>query len=156
MGIFTVVDNNNHQRQATLSVQLVDFESLLKAAANKLRLKKATDIYDAAGNSVRYDFPSILYIACHEQKFAAVPVTTTQAPIIMLAKAAEVSQEAVKQLEAVAAMPGVIAVHAMPDIHEGPTGAVITTNNCIYPHLIGGDIGCGMAVFVADKALLKT
>lgn len=153
--IFTVIDNNNHQRQATLSIAHIEFDGLLKAAANKLRIKKATDIYDAAGEPVRKNFPSRLFIACSEQKFAAVPVRATQVPITMLANAAEVSLEAIQQLEAVARLPGVVAVHAMPDIHEGPNGCCISTEKCIYPYLIGSDIGCGVSVFIADKSLLK-
>lgn len=35
----------------------------------------------------------------------------------------------------------------IPDIHPGPgypVGASFITQNIIYPHLIGGNIGCGM------------
>jgi release factor H-coupled RctB family protein len=38
-------------------------------------------------------------------------------------------------------------------LHPGkgsPVGAVFVTEGVIYPHLIGGDIGCGMALFRTD------
>ena len=31
-----------------------------------------------------------------------------------------------------------------------PVGAAFVTEGVIYPHLIGGDIGCGMALFKTD------
>ena len=40
-----------------------------------------------------------------------------------------------------------------PDLHPGkgtPVGAAFVTEGVIYPHLIGGDIGCGMALFKTD------
>jgi release factor H-coupled RctB family protein len=40
-------------------------------------------------------------------------------------------------------------------LHPGkgtPVGAAFVTDGVIYPHLIGGDIGCGMAVFKTDLA----
>ena len=40
-----------------------------------------------------------------------------------------------------------------PDLHPGkgsPVGAAFVTEGKIYPHLIGGDIGCGMALFKTD------
>src|SRR5439155_1749222 len=42
---------------------------------------------------------------------------------------------------------------AFPDLHPGkgvPVGAAIVTDDVIYPHLIGGDIGCGMSLFKID------
>lgn len=37
----------------------------------------------------------------------------------------------------------------LPDLHPGksPIGIGVLTNNRIYPHLIGNDIGCGMGLF---------
>jgi release factor H-coupled RctB family protein len=40
-----------------------------------------------------------------------------------------------------------------PDLHPGkgtPVGAAFVTEGVIYPHVIGGDIGCGMALFKTD------
>jgi release factor H-coupled RctB family protein len=61
--------------------------------------------------------------------------------------------EAVRQLYATAKLDGVRRVAGFPDLHPGkgsPVGAVFVTEGVIYPHLIGGDIGCGMALFKTD------
>lgn len=40
----------------------------------------------------------------------------------------------------------------LPDLHPGktPVGAVVITENVIYPQLIDNDIGCGMSMFMTD------
>src|SRR5258708_6591447 len=58
--------------------------------------------------------------------------------------------EAVRQLYATAKLAGVRLAVGFPDLHPGkgtPVGAAFVTEDVIYPHLIGGDIGCGMALF---------
>ena len=58
--------------------------------------------------------------------------------------------EAVRQLYATARLAGVRLAVGFPDLHPGkgtPVGAAFVTEDVIYPHLIGGDIGCGMALF---------
>src|SRR3954463_1449921 len=61
--------------------------------------------------------------------------------------------EAVRQLYATAKLDGVQRAVGFPDLHAGkgtPVGAVFVTEGVIYPHLIGGDIGCGMGWFKTD------
>lgn len=58
--------------------------------------------------------------------------------------------EALRQFYAVAKFEGMRQAVAFPDLHPGkgaPVGAAFVTGDVIYPHLIGGDIGCGMALF---------
>src|SRR2546425_6292500 len=58
--------------------------------------------------------------------------------------------EAVRQLYATAKLEGVRHAVGFPDLHPGkgtPVGAAFVTEGVIYPHLIGGDIGCGMGLF---------
>ena len=58
--------------------------------------------------------------------------------------------EAIRQLHATAQLEDVRLAVGFPDLHPGrgsPVGAAFATNNLIYPHVIGGDIGCGMALF---------
>lgn len=53
------------------------------------------------------------------------------------------------QLEQAARLPGIRAAFGMPDLHPGkgaPVGAAFVGDR-LYPHLIGGDIGCGMALY---------
>ena len=61
--------------------------------------------------------------------------------------------EAVRQLNATSKLDGVRYAVGFPDLHPGkgsPVGAAFVTDGVIYPHLIGGDIGCGMALFETD------
>jgi release factor H-coupled RctB family protein len=61
--------------------------------------------------------------------------------------------EAVRQLYATAKLDGMSRAVGFPDLHPGkgsPVGATFVTEGVIYPHLIGGDIGCGMALFGTD------
>ena len=61
--------------------------------------------------------------------------------------------EAVRQLYASSKLEGIRYAVGFPDLHPGkgsPVGAAFVTEYVIYPHLIGGDIGCGMALFETD------
>ncbi|GLY15051.1 RNA ligase RtcB family protein [Kineosporia rhizophila] len=56
---------------------------------------------------------------------------------------------ALDQCHQVAGLPGMLHVAGMPDLHPGkgaPIGAAMSST-VLYPHLVGGDIGCGIAVF---------
>jgi release factor H-coupled RctB family protein len=60
-----------------------------------------------------------------------------------------IESDAVTQCHQVAALPGMIHVAGMPDLHPGkgaPIGAAMTST-VLYPFLVGSDIGCGIAVF---------
>ena len=60
-----------------------------------------------------------------------------------------VNEDAVKQLQATARLPGVLAAIGMPDLHVGglvPIGAAVLCDQCTaYPQLVDSDIGCGMS-----------
>src|SRR5439155_26600614 len=63
-----------------------------------------------------------------------------------------IESDAVEQCHRVAALDGMIHVAAMPDLHPGkgaPIGAAMAST-VLYPHLVGSDIGCGIAVFPID------
>ncbi|MFC0006377.1 RNA ligase RtcB family protein [Micromonospora siamensis] len=60
-----------------------------------------------------------------------------------------IESDAVDQCRQVAALPGMVHVAGMPDLHPGkgaPIGAAMTST-VLYPLLVGSDIGCGIAVF---------
>lgn len=66
--------------------------------------------------------------------------------------------EAQRQLKATSELPGVRWAVGMPDLHPGkghPIGASVLAEGVVYPHLVGGDIGCGMALFQADLPVRK-
>jgi release factor H-coupled RctB family protein len=63
------------------------------------------------------------------------------------------TDEALRQLYAAAKFDSVRLAVGFPNLHSGkagPVGAAFVTEGFIYPHLIGGDIGCGMAMFKTD------
>lgn len=65
---------------------------------------------------------------------------------------------AIQQFECVAALDHIHAAAAMPDLHPGrgyPVGAAFFSESHLYPALIGGDIGCGMALWQTDLAARK-
>ena len=61
--------------------------------------------------------------------------------------------EAIRQLNASSKLERVRFAVGFPDLHPGkgsPVGAAFITESVLYPHLMGGDIGCGMALFQTD------
>lgn len=57
---------------------------------------------------------------------------------------------AIQQLQTTAAMPGMVSVVGMPDLHPGrgyPVGAAFFSTGRFYPALVGNDIGCGMSLW---------
>src|SRR5438552_7356800 len=82
--------------------------------------------------------------------------TLTETQVRLFASAQSwIEGEAVRQLYAGAKLDGVRLAVGFPDLHPGkgaPIGAAFVTEGVIYPHLIGGDIGCGMALFGTDLA----
>ncbi|WP_316190209.1 MULTISPECIES: RNA ligase RtcB family protein [unclassified Bradyrhizobium] len=64
---------------------------------------------------------------------------------------------AVRQLQSVADIEGIIAVAGMPDLHPGkfgPVGCAILADK-IHPAFVGSDAGCGMALFALDLAVRR-
>ncbi len=66
-------------------------------------------------------------------------------------------QGAINQLKQTASLPGVTRAIGLPDLHPGktPVGAVLITEDIIYPHIIGNDIGCGMSLFMTSMEKRK-
>lgn len=65
--------------------------------------------------------------------------------------------EAIRQLDEVAARPGMIELAAFPDLHPGKYGPVgmVALADRLYPQLVGNDIGCGMSLFELDLPIRK-
>jgi release factor H-coupled RctB family protein len=65
--------------------------------------------------------------------------------------------EAIRQLDEVAARPGMIELAAFPDLHPGKYGPVgmVALADRLYPQFVGNDIGCGMSLFELDLPLRK-
>lgn len=65
--------------------------------------------------------------------------------------------EAKDQLVYLSKLEGVLEVVGLPDLHVGkvPIGSVVKTKDIIYPHIIGGDVGCGMRLINTGVASKK-
>jgi release factor H-coupled RctB family protein len=65
---------------------------------------------------------------------------------------------AIEQIRKISILSGVNKVVGLPDLHPGkiPVGAVVLTNELIFPFLIGNDVGCGMSLFQSALAVKKT
>src|SRR5712671_726920 len=61
--------------------------------------------------------------------------------------------DGVAQFAKTAGLPGCVRAVGMPDLHlgKGPVGAVFATRGKVYPHLLGGDVGCGVRVFATSE-----
>ena len=59
-----------------------------------------------------------------------------------------IEDNAKNQLNAISKLNGVERIVGLPDLHAGkiPIGIAVATKGVIYPHIIGGDIGCGMTL----------
>lgn len=66
--------------------------------------------------------------------------------------------EALRQLDAVSKLPGMLECVGMPDLHPGkagPVGAAFLSRGIIRPNLVGSDIGCGMGLWATDLRVHK-
>lgn len=77
---------------------------------------------------------------------------------VITAPSVWMEDEAIRQLQSVSRFPGMTACVGMPDLHPGkgtPIGAAFLCRDRLYPHLVGNDIGCGMALWMTDLPLHK-
>ncbi|RKG73784.1 RNA ligase RtcB family protein [Corallococcus terminator] len=87
---------------------------------------------------------------------AVAPAATVR---IIASPQSWVEGEAVRQLEAVARLPGMRLAVGLPDLHPGkgaPVGAAFESEGFLYPYLVGSDIGCGMGLWDVDLPVRKT
>lgn len=180
----TLVNNADQSQRSVIVLDPANsapFAALLQSAHNKLRIKKATQIFTARGNLLASDFPSsllangnVLYVSSGEAFVGTVrPEQVERGVVRVIATEAPVEPQALEQLRGTAGLEGMRLVVGMPDLHPGqqstgcPIGAVFVSVGRIFPKLIGeflcsirsnlfmlkrslslgGDIGCGMALY---------
>lgn len=69
-----------------------------------------------------------------------------------------IEQAAVDQLHQTARLEGIDRIVGLPDLHAGrgiAVGAAFWSPSHVYPHLVGGDIGCGMSLWRCAMPLRK-
>lgn len=72
---------------------------------------------------------------------------------IIASPASWIEQSAIDQLRRTAQLEGIERAVGLPDLHAGrgiPIGAAFWSATHAHPHLIGNDIGCGMALWQTD------
>ncbi len=76
---------------------------------------------------------------------------------IIASKRNYIDYKSVELLKAIAKQEDIKSVVALPDLSVGsvPNGVAIISKERIYPHFIGGDIGCGMSLFRVDISRKK-
>ncbi|XP_002984977.2 uncharacterized protein LOC9649069 [Selaginella moellendorffii] len=169
----TRITLTRNSRQTVRSAVVLDLDasnpeesirSILAAAEKKLRIKKPQRLFLAAdGTEIgpatlsRVANDAVVLVSAGEGFVGGGNLSSKdgdQAPAaaVSVVHSSErfledfVERLAINQLEQVARLPGVV----MPDLHPSdhyPIGAAIESEECIYPVLIGGDVGCGMALF---------
>jgi release factor H-coupled RctB family protein len=159
----TIISNANQTLRVTFLLTSSSRPAILKAAKDKLRLKKPSRIFLSGGNEIPDEQTLIKYlqngvefhVSCGEDFIGIrqVDVSALDAADVdvrVISKESFVDPVSVTQLKATTGMRGMIQVVGMPDLHPGlkyPVGAAFVTENWIHPPLLGGDVGCGMAVF---------
>ena len=69
-----------------------------------------------------------------------------------------IEQAAIDQLPQTARLTGIDEIVGMPDLHAGrgiAVGAAFWSRSHVHPHLVGSDIGCGMALWRCAMPLRK-
>jgi tRNA-splicing ligase RtcB (3'-phosphate/5'-hydroxy nucleic acid ligase) len=67
--------------------------------------------------------------------------------------AAPIGREVVQAIERLRRAPDIHQIAVMPDVHlsmDVCIGIAVATSRLIYPHAVGGDIGCGMLAVAMD------
>jgi release factor H-coupled RctB family protein len=170
----TLINNANQTSRITFLLPIPEQSAIFKAAQNKLRLKKPSRIFLPGGDEITSS-PSQhiingteLLISCGEDFIGnrKTLITNSECEVRVIANETFVDPVARNQLDAMGLLPGMQKAVGMPDLHPGtksPVGAAFVTEGWVYPQLIGGDIGCGMAVYrtfltvekVADSEVKK-
>jgi release factor H-coupled RctB family protein len=69
-----------------------------------------------------------------------------------------IEQAAIDQLHQTARLEGMDEIVGLPDLHAGrgiAVGAAFWSRSHVFPHLVGSDIGCGMALWQSETLVRK-
>ncbi|KAJ3406030.1 hypothetical protein CcCBS67573_g01186 [Chytriomyces confervae] len=166
----TVANNANQSIKTALVLQLGSsaqpaVQQILACAKNKLRLKKAQLLFHTDGQPLTNTSAATLtkgstVLASCGEPFVGTAVAENAetnaparvpAPVLLLADHTFIDSDALQQLNHTATLPGVIRAVGYPDLCPGlrfPVGASFLVKDRVYPELIGGDIGCGMSLYL--------
>ncbi|KND00187.1 release factor H-coupled RctB family protein [Spizellomyces punctatus DAOM BR117] len=176
----TLAKNSNQQQRTVVLVSIPDLtnascsivtkemtqfrQRIIQFAKTKLRLTRACRVFLADGTEVwghdldlwrRLENDGVILVSAGEDYIGTQkPQTNTNdIPVTILAHHVEIDPLATSQLKALCNLDGVVRVVGMPDLHPGnrfPIGAVVVSEGCAYPALVGSDVGCGMSLFTTS------
>eukprot|EP00759_Apiculatamorpha_spiralis_P017206 PhF_6_TR23297/c0_g1_i1/m.32870/K18148/rtcB; release factor H-coupled RctB family protein len=155
------------------------WSSLFTLAANKLKLKKACRAFVVGGTEIPIGsdllrrLPQDITIVVSAGEEYSGHINADLAPTVLkqlvpsdgssppppaalvtiVADQTRVDEDAIQQLRKVAEWENVAIAVGLPDLHPGqshPVGAAVGCVHCIYPALVGNDIGCGMMLMGTD------
>ncbi|KAF8312725.1 tRNA-splicing ligase [Cantharellus anzutake] len=153
----TIVQNSQQQNRSVVLV--TESSSILDLDTDSTILISSGEPF--VGGGTAQSLPPIAALASLSTPSASsLPATNPSeshqpdipSEAIVLAHESYVDPSAIAQLKAISKLQGVLSTIGMPDLHPGttfPIGAIVITNHStIRPALIGGDIGCGMGLYV--------
>jgi len=158
----TVILNSNHTKRFAVLLSETDatiLHEILRQARNKFRIKALAHVFRLGGTELHsdqclpFDCTRVWIGKGEDYTGPSSPEgrrTDLPGETKVMADASHVDSEAKKQLEALTLLPGVQRAVGMPDLHPGtrfPIGCAVVAD-CIYPALVGSDIGCGVALYV--------
>ncbi|KAJ3039929.1 hypothetical protein HK097_002691 [Rhizophlyctis rosea] len=165
------LDTNRKLEKIAILPNALPYADLVKLAAQKMKIKKVKSVKIHRAHdgkevvddeeslaltgrdcSLIVSISDILPVISKPKTKSPPPESST--PITILAKETSLDTLALTQLHQTASLPSMYQAVALPDLHPGqthPIGCTFVTNSIVYPDLIGGDIGCGMAVFRLDR-----
>ncbi|EJU02044.1 release factor H-coupled R [Dacryopinax primogenitus] len=159
MPAITLILNTNHTNKATVVTTIPSGAYLLTQARNKFRSKALSTVFRQGGVvlGLEDELPqdeNKVWISKGEEYNGPPAREQLREPgdvaeVRTIASKSYVNDQAVKQLQQVAALPGVRVAVGMPDLHPGsrfPIGCALIADG-VYPALIGSDIGCGIALY---------
>ncbi|KZP04562.1 release factor H-coupled R [Athelia psychrophila] len=157
----TIILNANHAKKCVLILKPGDapIDAILHEARNKFRVKALTQVYLQGGALLEpgTDLAALPWVTkvwvAKGEPYNGPPAAPARSQgvgeVRIIADKTFVDERAVKQLEEVAGLPGVVVAAGMPDLHPGnrfPIGCAVAAEG-IYPALIGSDVGCGIALY---------
>lgn len=94
----------------------------------------------------------------HPASIQTKPTIDTETMTLFATAGTWIEGESIRQLERAASFAGMKRVVGLPDLFPGkgiPIGAAMLSEGEFYPHLVGSDVGCGIALFASNLTCAK-
>jgi release factor H-coupled RctB family protein len=127
----TVILNSNHTKKCVILLRSLEgpTDAILQEARNKFRVKALSQVFLQGGATLEpgANLTEMPWVTCvwvgKGEPYSGPPAKPTQsggsAQVRIIAEKSFVDDQAIKQLEQVAGLPGVQIAVGMPDLHPG-------------------------------------